>query len=267
MYEFSILIPVYKREDPKRFSVALLSIFSNTLQPDEVLLVCDGPLTPELEEVINENQNKINLRILRLSENRGIVGALNLGLQEVKYDIVIRCDSDDINHSDRFEKLISKIKDGFDIVGSQTTEIDKHGNIVGRKSLPLNHADILKYARMRNPINHMTVAFRVSQVLEVGGYPNVYLKEDYALWARLIHSGRRFVNLPDSLVDAYAGIDMCARRGGLAAALSELQLQVILFRCKISPLSYAIVIGVCRALILIAPVNLRAFIYKHVLRK
>jgi glycosyltransferase involved in cell wall biosynthesis len=267
MSKFSVLIPVYGGDSPQKFSEALSSIFSNTLQPDEILLVCDGPLTSELENIIDLKINKKNLKLLRIKENKGIVNALNLGLKEVKNDVVIRCDSDDINDKDRFKILIEKIKEGYDVVGSQTTEIDQDGKVVARKLLPLNHDEILRYARIRNPINHMTVAYRASHVLDVGGYPDIYLKEDYALWAKLIHSGRKLVNLQSSLVDANAGISMYSRRGGFKAALSEFKLQLILVKCNISPLSYAFIIGLCRAIILISPNGLRAYIYKNLLRK
>ena len=32
----------------------------------------------------------------------------------------------------------------------------------------------------------MSVAFIKKDVLEVGGYPDLFLKEDYALWAKMI---------------------------------------------------------------------------------
>jgi glycosyltransferase involved in cell wall biosynthesis len=267
MSKFSVLIPVYKKENPQKFSDALASIFENTLKPDDVLLVCDGPLTPELEKVIDSYLSHSNFRILRIKENKGIVNALNAGLGEVYHDIVVRCDSDDINHPERFSKLVNKMNEGYDVVGSQTNEIDSSGRIIAKKMLPQFHTEILRYARNRNPINHMTVAFRASHVFKVGGYPDIYLKEDYALWAKLINSGCRFFNLSDPLVFANAGIDMYARRGGVKAAVSELQLQSILVRCGISTLTHALIIGIARAIILLSPISFRASIYRNFLRK
>jgi glycosyltransferase involved in cell wall biosynthesis len=267
MSKFSVLIPVYQKEDPQIFSAALRSIFLNTLQPDDVLLVCDGPLSPELEKVINSYHCFSNFRILRIEKNQGIVNALNTGLKQVLYDVVVRCDSDDINHPERFEKLISKIEAGYDVVGSQTDEIDRSGQVMVKKILPVTHNEIKMYAVKRNPINHMTVAYRASHVLNVGGYPEIYLKEDYALWAKLMHSGCRFVNLSESLVFANGGIAMYSRRGGLRAALSELQLQTILVQCGVSKFVYAYFIGLIRAIILLSPISFRAFVYRKILRK
>ena len=94
--------------------------------------------------------------------------------------------SDDVNDRDRFWKLVSKIDRGYSVVGSQVKEVDDSGTELKQKSLPIKHKDIVRYAKSRNPINHMSVAFIKKDVLEVGGYPDLFLKEDYALWAKMI---------------------------------------------------------------------------------
>lgn len=266
MTKFSVLMPVYYKEDANRFFTSLASVFANSIIPNEVLVICDGPLTEELELVLTSYTKYQEFRVIRLKENQGIVKALNFGLKEVRHDIVVRCDSDDINHQDRFEKLISKLNTGFDVVGSQVLEVDSLGKVIACKFLPTNHSEIVSYARKRNPINHMTVVFRASQIIAVGGYPNVYLKEDYALWAKLIKAGRRFANLSDSLVSANAGIDMYKRRGGLKAAISEFDLQVTLVKCGVSTFLEALFVGLARSFVLAVPISLRAFVYRKLLR-
>jgi cellulose synthase/poly-beta-1,6-N-acetylglucosamine synthase-like glycosyltransferase len=267
MSKFSVLMPVYWKENPVRFTNALTSVFTNSILPNEVLLVCDGPLTYDLEKVIELYIERSEFRVLRLNENQGIVKALNFALKNVKYDIVVRCDSDDINHINRFEKLINKIQDGFDVVGSQIEEIDDEGIVVACKRVPTDHFDIVRYARKRNPLNHMSVAFMAADVLELGGYPDVYLKEDYALWAKLMGTGRRFANLEESLVSANAGINMYVRRGGLKAALSEIKLQRILVESRVSSPFGAIFNGFVRFFILFSPASFRSFIYIKFLRR
>ena len=260
-------MPVYWKEDSVRFSSALESIFSNTRLPSETLVICDGPLTEALETVIADNEQQPGFRVVRLKENQGIVTALNSGLAEVLNDIVVRCDSDDINHPERFEKLLCKIDEGYDIVGSQVEEVNDKGEIIARKKLPISHEDIVRYAKKRNPINHMSVAFRASDVREIGGYPDVYLKEDYALWGKLIGAGKRFANLHESLVFANGGIDLYARRRGLKAALSEVRLQRILVRSGVNNLFEAIITGVVRFIFLLSPIIVLSFIYRNFLRR
>ncbi len=264
--KFSVLMPVYWKESPIRFANALASIYSNTIVPNETLLICDGPLTLELDDVINYYLSEKGFRVVRLKTNQGIVSALNTGLTLVRNEIVIRCDSDDINRYDRFEKLVSKINEGFDIVGSQVNEINSDGVVVARKRLPLFHSQIVQYAKKRNPINHMSVAFKASDIIKVGGYPNVYLKEDYALWAILMGSKKIFCNLDEPLVDANGGISMYARRGGIRSALSEIKLQKILVKARVSSLLTATMIGMLRVFILILPTYVRSIFYRFLLR-
>lgn len=267
MSKFSVLMPVYWREDPAAFSAALDSVFTNTRVPNEVVLVCDGPLSSALERIIEEHAQRPEFRVVRLSENMGIVAALNRGLAEVRHEVVVRCDSDDVNHHDRFEKLVEKLDEGYSVVGSQIVEVNDVGEVTARKELPTAHDDIVRYARRRNPINHMTVAFRTSDVLDLGSYPNVFLKEDYALWALLIGTGKRFANLPVPLVTARAGIQMYARRGGYKAAASEIDLQRILVKAGISSPIEALLFGLVRYAALFSPTAVRAFVYKNFLRR
>ena len=45
---FSVLLSLYYKENPIFLRESLHSVFGQTLQPDEVILVEDGPLTPAL---------------------------------------------------------------------------------------------------------------------------------------------------------------------------------------------------------------------------
>ena len=58
MNSFSVLISIYKKENPVWFREALDSVFAQTIQPTEIVLVEDGPLTSELYAVIDEYQSK-----------------------------------------------------------------------------------------------------------------------------------------------------------------------------------------------------------------
>ena len=63
--KFSVLMSVYKKENPIYLSDSLESILVNqNLKPDELVLVKDGPLTDELEKVIT--RIRAFLQILKL---------------------------------------------------------------------------------------------------------------------------------------------------------------------------------------------------------
>lgn len=55
---FSVLMSVYKKEKPAFLDKALKSIEDQTVQPNQVLLVADGPLTESLNSVIEDHRKK-----------------------------------------------------------------------------------------------------------------------------------------------------------------------------------------------------------------
>ena len=51
---FSVLMSVYAKEQPEYLSIALDSVFDQSLPPDEVILIEDGRLTKGLYSEIEE---------------------------------------------------------------------------------------------------------------------------------------------------------------------------------------------------------------------
>ena len=95
--KFSVLLSVYRKEQPAYLRQSLDSIFTQTLLPDEVVLVKDGPLTDALDEVAEDYCRKYPvIRVVPLSENQGLGRALNEGLKHCSYDLVTRMDTDDV---------------------------------------------------------------------------------------------------------------------------------------------------------------------------
>jgi glycosyltransferase involved in cell wall biosynthesis len=264
--DFSVLMPVYFREKPRFFREALQSIFDNTVQPQEVVLVCDGPLTLDLEEILQEFVGRPGFKVLRKNRNSGIVDALNMGLAACTTELIVRCDSDDVNTPERFAALIKQLAEGWDIVGSSVREIDTDGKTLWSKRVPLERDSIARRARLRNPINHMSVAFRRDLVLSLGGYPHIFLREDYALWARALRREARVCNLAQDLVLARAGIAMYRRRRGWRSALAEVKLQRLLVQERVSSLPQALVWGGLRFSALLLPGFLLGLLYERILR-
>jgi len=106
---FSVLSSIYHKEHPLHFNSCMESIWDKqTLKPTEIVLIEDGPLTPELDQIIAKWQEKLGkvLRVKKLEQNVGTGKAKNIGLQECAYDIVCIVDTDDIYVPERFEKQI-----------------------------------------------------------------------------------------------------------------------------------------------------------------
>ena len=264
--DFSVLMAVYAGDDSYLLGIAIDSIYANTLLPAKTILVVDGPVPILLDQVIQLSVEKYSLEVIRLPENRGLAYALNAGLRFIKTTWVARADPDDFNLPGRFKAQITILERGFDLIGAQIIEVDTTGRKIALRKTPTSADQIIPFMRHRNPFNHMTVVFRRSFVIEVGGYPNIYLKEDYALWAIMIAHGARVANSPDILVRATTGIGMYARRGGVKYIKSEFKLQRYLANMGCKSILIALLDGVLRSLIFSLPASLRGKFYEFFLR-
>ena len=265
MKNFSVSICVYGGDNAQYFDLAMQSIFNQTLMPDEVILVVDGPVGGDINDVISKYQGEI-LKVIRLEKNVGHGDARRIGLENCTYDLVALMDADDISAKDRFKKQIDAFSENPDIsiVGGQISEfIDNIDNIVGKRIVPIEDKDIKEYMKKRCPMNQMTVMFKKEDVQNAGGYLDWYCDEDYYLWIRMALANLKFANVPDVLVNVRVGNEMYQRRGGLKYFKSEAKLQKFMLENKI--ISFPrYVINVTQRLILqvLMPNRLRGFIFK-----
>lgn len=215
----SVLMSLYKKEDPSWFERALESITAGQeLRPDEVVLVCDGPLTDELENVISgyEIAGCVPLVTVRLEENKGLGVALREGLNKCRGELVARMDTDDIAVRERLNIQKRFLDEHPDVAacGGEIAEFMSEGEIIRVKHMPLTPEELYSYGKKRNPLNHMTVMFRKEAVLGAGSYQHFPLLEDYHLWSRMLASGCRLANIDSVLVNARIGSSFAEKRGG-----------------------------------------------------
>lgn len=266
---FSVLMATYLRDDPVLLQRAVDSVFINSLPPQRLVLVADGPLGTGLEKMVESIQARYrSLTFVRLPYNQGLSHALNHGMRFVETEWVARADSDDINLPERFEAQTHFLRENPEvtIVGGAILEVDRDGRQLSVRACPPTHDAIMQRLPRRNPLNHMTVMFRTDRFHECGGYPHMHLREDYALWANMATKTNRFANLHDVLVRATTGADMFRRRGGLRYALGELELQQTLVKLGLKSATAGLTDGLLRASVFLAPGTLRSYIYTRILR-
>jgi len=233
---FSLLLPVYRGDNATHFAKAFTtSVQAQTLRPNEVVIVQDGPIDDALAEEISRTIVESPVPVVHhvLEHNVGLALALTAGLAICAHDIVARMDADDISLPERFAAQVPLVAGGLDLVGTGMLEfLDEAGAIVGRRVPRTGQAEIERYARFHDPFSHPTVVYRRSAVVAAGGYRPLGMMEDYWLFARMIAAGARVDNIPDPLVMYRVGAGAYARRGGRAQWDSELLLQKALRRIR-----------------------------------
>ena len=270
---FSVLLSLYHKENPLALKQSFQSIWKDqTIQPNEIILVLDGPIGDELTQCVEKWQQIIGqpLQVIPLSQNIGLGKALNEGLKYCSNEWVFRMDTDDICKPDRFEKQIQFIQSNPEVVlfGGQILEFDQMPNdSTVIKSVPTNNQDIKKFAQKRCPFNHMTVAYKKSIITELGGYQHHLFMEDYNLWLRVIGAGYTVANLPDVILYARVGNGMHTRRKGYQYIKSEKQLLNLKKELKIQSPIHANILFLLRSSFRLLPSSLLGKIYNTFLRK
>lgn len=270
--EFSVLMSVYYKEKPEYLKLTLDSVLEQTVTAAEIVLIKDGPLTKELDEVIEEYDKKYSglFRIFALEKNVGLGKALNFGVQQYKYDLIARMDTDDIAMPNRFELLIKEFAQDNDLAlcGGQIAEFEKEPQIIsGYRKVPLARDEIVKFAKKRNPFNHMTVMFKKQAVLDAGNYQDMPYFEDYWLWVRILQNGYVVKNIEQVLVNVRAGAEMLARRGGLSYARASYIFLQATYKSGLIFYSEYLERLVIRISVVMMPTCIRKFLYNKILRK
>ena len=194
------------KSDYQQLYISLLSILhQKTTIQYEIVLVCDGPISEELQKIINKIAKLTNsLRVFRLSSNKGLGYALNYGLSKCKAELVARFDTDDVNHLDKLQKQVefmdknSKVSVLFtslyEFISSKETFI----KCEVRKACP---SGLINYLMsIKCPIFHPSVIFRRKDVIKTGNYPDQTLFEDYLLWLKMRKKNFKFASIQEPLV-------------------------------------------------------------------
>ncbi len=217
--KYSVLMSVYKNDNPLFLELALKSIYEEqTRKPDEVVVVFDGPLTEGLYQVLDrfECDKKDVVKYVNLDANRGLGEALRIGSNECTGDYIFRMDSDDISDKMRFEKQIAYIEKHpqIDVLGTNIAEFESSIDEEMRvRVCPQKHEEIVRMAKKRNPMNHVTVCIKREALKKCGGYESLLLLEDYYLWLKMIVSNCKLENLNENLVYVRIGNGFNAKRG------------------------------------------------------
>ena len=269
--EYSVLISVYYKEKAEYLIECLESMVHQTVQPSEIVIVKDGKLTAELEDVLTKYKTKYQrlFKFVCLEKNVGLGLALAEKNKNCSHELIARMDSDDISIPNRCELQLREFaKDSLlDVCGGYIKEFcDSKEKVVSIRKVPLVDSEIKEYQKRRDAVNHVTVMFKKSKVLEAGNYQHALLMEDSLLWTNMILHGATFKNIDDYLVYVRTGADMFKRRGGLKYFKKYKNgRKIILQTGYISKWDYYYTLLV-QLIFSILPNSVREFVYEKLLR-
>lgn len=267
---FSATISCYKNDNPNDFETAFLSIYNQTIRPDEIIITVDGPIPSELDHIVTRFEKDCKAIVIRSEKNNGLGIAHAIAVSNAKYDWLAIMDADDISVPDRFEKQLSIVVEHpeISVVGGQIDEfIGNPENIVGIRDVPLNDDEIKKYLKKRCPFNHVTILLNTNFVKKAGNYQDWHYNEDYFLYCRMLECGAEFRNIPDVLVHVRVGKEMYRRRGGWKYFKSEAKLQKWMLNHKIIAYPrYVINVTIRLCIQVLMPNWLRGFVFQKLFR-
>ena len=269
---YSVLMSVYRNEKPSILEQSMQSIYDQTVPTDDFVLICDGPLTKRLDDVISEMKKKFGkrLNVIKHDENHGLGYCLRAGIPEFKNDLIARMDSDDISRKDRCEKELEiftknpKVSVVGGLVGEFAVTIDEVKSI---RKVPEANEEIIKFVKWRSPMNHPSVMFRKKDILAVGNYPEVRKCQDWYLWTNLLMNGYQLYNIQDILVYMREDKTTFKRRSGWQYFKIQKQLYNNMRKKNfISIPQYAAAVSVrfCSAM---APNSIRQALFKKFMRE
>lgn len=271
--KYSVLMSVYKNDNPDFLKIALESIYEDqTRKPDEIVVVFDGPLEEGHYKVLeNFRKGKEDFCFYYPQEvNKGLGEALRIGSEKCTGDYILRMDSDDISVPERFEKQISYIEQHpeIDVLGSNIAEFNESIEEEMRiRVCPQEHNNIVEMAKTRNPMNHVTTCIKKSALLKCGGYSTLLFAEDYFLWLKMIASNFKLENIHESMVLVRTGEEFNLRRGSKIRIKSWSKLQKFMLEHKLINKFKAFLNMIYIYGITYCPNFIRKYAYEKILRK
>lgn len=268
---FAVLMSIYAGSNATHFEASLVSIVEQTILPDQLILVKDGPISKDVEEIISEFTQKyenIELKVINFPNNVGLGVALAQGVVKSDFELIARMDSDDIAVKERFEiqlRMFEENKD-LDIIGGQLLEFSNQvTQVSGQRKVPLRHNEIVKFAKRRSPFNHPTVMFKKTSVISIGNYGDFRGFEDYDLWIRAINHGLHFENTDKQLIYMRVGDGLYTRRGGLKYLKQYFKLKNCARKQGVSSIWDMLYCDMLMTLNVVVPSKLREQVYKKLL--
>lgn len=272
MEKYSVLMSLYIKEKAEYLRTSIDSMLSQTIMPDEIVIVKDGPLTKELDEILLEYIDKYPklFKIVVSEENIGLGSALNLGLENCRNKLIARMDTDDISLPERCEKQLKcfEMDKELGIVGAMVDEFfDNPNEIISSRIVPTDHNKIYEFSKRRSAFNHPVVMYKKQAVINAGLYSNLRRNQDVDLFGRMLFNGVKAKNIDESLLLFRSNNDLSKRRRSFENTKSYIGTIYNFYKMGYSKLSDCIIVSIGQIGMFLCPLKLQNWLYKKFLRK
>ncbi len=207
MEKYSVLTSIYKNVIGGELSISIDSMLSQSLPPDEIVIVMDGPISDEVRCLVESYKEKFPdlFTIVPLAKNQGLAVALNKGLEAARNDLIARMDADDYSIPQRCEKQLSFFEEDPELVllGGCSRHFVKEPSDASEEYMhrAVTTDEIKRILRRSNPFSHPSMMYRKSIIVSCGGYDDsLRRRQDLDLVSKLIYEGYKVSNIDEPIV-------------------------------------------------------------------
>jgi cellulose synthase/poly-beta-1,6-N-acetylglucosamine synthase-like glycosyltransferase len=203
----SVIIPVYNEEKNIIDCLTSLTNSNYDLSKIEVIVVDDGSIdrTVKLVNSFISSKSSLDISLIK-GKHAGKSEALNLGIRESKYDLIVTIDSDIVLSKKTLKKLILPLADNNVVASNCVSLIEKPQNL-------LEHFQVIEYA-LNNLIRvsfssvfdnsiwffGAVAAYKKEILKSVGYFKKDSLTEDMDICLEIFDKNKKVVTIEDSII-------------------------------------------------------------------
>ncbi|MFZ8998909.1 MAG: glycosyltransferase, partial [Ilumatobacteraceae bacterium] len=183
----TVVIPAHDEEE--YIGRAIRSVLDQDTSGVEILVVDDH----STDRTASIARSFPGVRVVS-NPGRGVVDALNHGLDTALGDIVVRLDADDVSLAGGVKNLAAALDlhPAASLAVGRAVFVDRAGNRIAEHGIVPDRASMRVVSMAINPIVHSAVAYRRAHVVALGGYrcdDTTEVAQDFDLWSRLLEAG------------------------------------------------------------------------------
>ena len=210
--KFSVLLNIYAKDKPAWIKQALDSVLSNTIPPTEIVIMVDGPVSEDMQAVMDEAAKNETVCVLSHPVPMLRAAALAFAIKQCQYDLIAIQGADSISLPSRFEKQLAYFAEHPEtaVLGGYAQEMDSKNEFLPTAicEVPESEQEIKTCLQNHSPFIYRTVMFKKQAILDAGNYKAFPHLEDEYLWVRVIGKGYKAANLTSVIanihsIDAY----------------------------------------------------------------